>query len=39
MNENECCPKFDPTPWDGKMFEWDKKKFIKDHVSTFFICL
>ena len=36
MNENECCPKFDPTPWDGKLFEWNQKKFIKEKVSTFF---
>jgi len=36
MNEEECCPKFDPTPWDGKLFEWDKKMFVKQKVSTFF---
>ena len=35
MNENECCPNFDPTPWDGVLFEWNKKKFIKDKVTTF----
>jgi hypothetical protein len=32
----ECCPKFDPAPWDGKMFEWIDKKFIKDKVFTLF---
>lgn len=32
----ECCPKFDPAPWDGKIFEWDNKKFIKGKVFTFF---
>lgn len=31
-----CCPKFDPTPWDDKTFEWDNKKFIKDKVFTLF---
>ncbi|MFA5849160.1 MAG: hydrolase [Bacteroidales bacterium] len=31
-----CCPKFDPEPWDDKTFEWDNKKFIKDHVFTLF---
>ena len=36
MSENECCPKFDPTPWDGKLFEWNNKMFIKENVSTFF---
>jgi hypothetical protein len=35
MNENECCPKFDPAPWDGMLFEWNKKKFIKEKVTTF----
>lgn len=30
----ECCPKFDPTLWDDKTFEWDNKKFIKDKVFT-----
>jgi hypothetical protein len=34
--KTECCPKFDPAPWDGKIFEWDNKKFIKDRVYTFF---
>jgi hypothetical protein len=32
----ECCPQFDPTPWDKKIFEWDNKKFIKDKVFTLF---
>lgn len=40
MNEEkkdqECCPKFEPAQWDGMIFEWDNKKFIKDHVCTVF---
>lgn len=32
----ECCPPFDPTPWDDKVFVWENKKFIKDKVFTFF---
>lgn len=32
----ECCPPFDPTPWDDKLLEWEDKKFVKDHVFTFF---
>jgi hypothetical protein len=32
----ECCPKFDPAPWDEKINDWIDKKFIKDTVSTFF---
>jgi hypothetical protein len=35
-NEKECCPKFDPAPWDGKIFDWSDKKFIKDKVFTLF---
>lgn len=35
--ENEvCCPKFDPSPWQEKEFEWKDKRFIKTGVSTFF---
>ncbi len=32
----ECCPKFNPAPWDDKIFEWRDKKFIKDKVFTLF---
>jgi len=32
----ECCPKFDPAPWDDKTFEWNNKLFIKDKVFTLF---
>lgn len=35
-DETICCPKFDPAPWNDKVFEWDNKKFIKDKVCTFF---
>ncbi|MDQ7814576.1 MAG: hypothetical protein RDU25_02110 [Patescibacteria group bacterium] len=35
-SETGCCPKFDPTPWDGKTFEWQNKSFIKDKVFTLF---
>ena len=34
--ETTCCPKFDPIPWDDKTFDWENKKFIKDHVFTLF---
>ncbi|MGI5992794.1 MAG: hydrolase [Methanosarcina sp.] len=32
----ECCPRFDPAPWDGKLFEWKNNRFIKDSVTTQF---
>jgi len=34
--EQECCPKFDPAPWEEKTFNWENKKFIKDKVFTLF---
>ena len=33
---NECCPKFDPAPWDGKMLEWNGKLFLKGSVFCLF---
>ena len=36
VQDKECCPKFDPAPWDEKVLEWDNKKFIKDKVFTIF---
>jgi len=36
MDTNECCPKFEPAPWDDKTFEWKDKKFIKGRVFTLF---
>ncbi|MBN1502269.1 hypothetical protein JW930_01890 [Candidatus Woesearchaeota archaeon] len=36
MNKEECCPKFNPGPWDGKILEWKNKRFVKDKVFTLF---
>lgn len=30
----ECCPRFDPTPWDEKTLIWQQKRFVKDHVTS-----
>ena len=30
-----CCPQFNPSVWDEKIFEWDNKRFIKSEVKTF----
>ena len=37
MNEqkDECCPKFNPEPWEGKTLTWDNKLFVKDTVRSF----
>jgi hypothetical protein len=32
----ECCPPFDPEPWDDITQEWDNKLFVKEKVCTFF---
>jgi hypothetical protein len=34
-NPDECCPRFDPEPWDGKEFRWQDKRFVKDRVTSF----
>ena len=31
-----CCPKFNPSGWDEKTFEWENKRFIKGKVKTLF---
>ncbi len=32
----ECCPRFNPDPWDEKEIEWEDKKFVKDRVRSIF---
>ena len=34
--DQECCPPFHPEMWDNQMHEWKEKKFIREHVRTFF---
>ena len=34
--ETGCCPRFNPAPWDGKLFTWKSKKFIKGSVFCLF---
>lgn len=36
MDEEVCCPEFNPAPWDDQTFEWADKKFVKDKVFTVF---
>ena len=31
----ECCPRFDPAPWDEKELSWKDRKFVKDRVRSF----
>jgi hypothetical protein len=40
MNETkekqECCPVFDPAPWDNKTHNWTDKLFIRDYLPQLF---
>lgn len=32
----DCCPPFNPEPWNDKSFSWKNKQFVKGKVKTFF---
>jgi len=34
-NADECCPRFNPEPWDDKTLTWENKRFVKDRVRSF----
>jgi hypothetical protein len=35
-DKSECCPPFNPEPWDYKTQEWKDKLFIQDSVRQLF---
>lgn len=35
-NDETCCPRFNPEPWDEKTITWKDKRFVKDRVTSFF---
>ena len=35
-NDEICCPRFNPEPWDGKTLTLQGKRFVKDHVISLF---
>jgi len=36
-NDNDvCCPRFDPAPWDEKVITWQNKRFLQDRVTSLF---
>ncbi|MDP4276464.1 MAG: hypothetical protein Q8914_02420 [Bacteroidota bacterium] len=35
MEEDVCCPKFDPQPWEGATHEWKDKLFLFDEMPQF----
>ena len=32
----ECCPRFNPEPWDDKEIKWKDKRFVTDRVRSVF---
>jgi hypothetical protein len=32
----ECCPRFEPEPWDDKVITWEKKRFLRNRILSFF---
>ncbi len=34
--KDECCPRFDPGPWEDKELSWEGKRFVKDRVTSLF---
>jgi hypothetical protein len=32
----ECCPRFDPEPWDGKTTTWHDKPFVTARIRALF---
>ena len=34
-DSTQCCPRFEPEPWDDKVVTWEKKQFLRDRVLSF----
>lgn len=34
--KDECCPKFDPKPWENKTITWKNKPFVTDNALCLF---
>lgn len=35
QSQTDCCPRFNPEPWDEKEITFQDKLFVKDHVRSF----
>jgi len=31
----ECCPPFDPSPWDNREIVFENRRFLRDRVTSF----
>jgi len=36
MMRTGCCEPFDPEPWRDREIVWDRKLFVRDHVTSLF---
>ena len=36
LQTGDCCPPFDPDPWDGTTLTWEDRRFVKDRVTSLF---
>lgn len=34
-DQHECCPRFEPHPWDETELVWNNRLFVKDRVTSF----
>ena len=34
--DQECCPEFNPEPWQDREITWQDKRFVKDRVRSLF---
>lgn len=34
-DQQGCCPRFDPAPWEDAELAWDNRLFVKDRVVSF----
>ena len=34
-SETGCCPRFDPTAWEGAEIRFDRRRFVKDRTVSF----
>ncbi len=32
---HDCCPRFDPAPWQDRIVKWKNQRFVKDRVRSF----
>jgi hypothetical protein len=35
-DQSECCPPFDPKPWENKIHHWKNKVFIRETIPMVF---